>query len=254
MSATSGFRQPHLTHIGGDPEALWASYWTEGSVESRNAVVVFYGSLVASAVDRLPRSIHAYWEVEDLRSYGLLGLMDAITRFSPGSTVSSFPRFATKRIRGAVYDELRRLDWLPRRVRREVRSYAESEERLVGALGRMPHRAEVLSDLGVRNPAEVLAAVASSQVLRLDAIPGSGSLLIGNDEESAEDELVRRDGETAVRRAVEELPERWRTVVKLCFFDGHTQAEVGEILGVTASRVCQIQAKALGRLRDLLVA
>jgi RNA polymerase sigma factor for flagellar operon FliA len=217
--------------------------------------VELYEPLVTTGVARLPLPVRQHCEVADLQSYALFGLIDAIERFAPGSYASDFARFAAKRIRGAVYDELRRLDWLPRRVRSSARQYAESESRLAGELGRMPERAEVLADLGARNVAEVLAAVACPQVLHLDAGVCEGeSSLLSSDAEAPESVLVRREEVAAVRRAVEELPERWRTVVELCFFGGHTQAEVGEILGVTASRICQIQAMALGRLRELLAA
>lgn len=237
------------------PETLWASYWADRATEVRNALVELYEPLVTTGVARLPYSVREQVEVDDLSSYARFGLIDAIERFAPDSFVPHFAHFATKRIRGSVYDELRRLDWLPRRARRGVREYAESESRLAGELGRMPARAEVLVDLGAGNVAEVLGALASPQVLHLDAgWYENDSSLLCREEQEPESVVVRRDEQAALRRAVEGLPDRWRTVVELRFFRGCTQAEVGELLGLTASRICQIQAMAISRLREVLAA
>src|SRR6185437_12907522 len=132
--------------------------------------LVAYRSVVDRVVSHLPSSIRDYWDAEDLRSFGMLGLIEAIDRFDEDSPINRFPAYASTRIRGAVFDELRRLDWLPRTVRRRVISYRTTVDTLSNELRRPPSRDEVFASMDVK-PAEgnaLLVEVQSAQLLHLD--------------------------------------------------------------------------------------
>ncbi len=245
-------------------DALWATHWARRDRESRNDLILAYEPLVKLVVSRLPANVRTYWEVDDLRSFGLLGLVEAIDRWADDSPASRFPSYATKRIRGSIFDELRRLDWLPRTVRRRVITYRATVDALSSELGRVPETSEVLSEMGTdgANGEDVLSAVQSSQLLHLQHSVGSTSagedlrlidLIVSDREVEPEPHVLRSEQFEEIRKAVTRLPERQRTVVTLHFLGGLTQEQIGSMLGVSNSRVCQIEATAIQTLRRLLV-
>src|SRR5580704_5901414 len=137
-----------------DLERLWVQFWTRRDGELRNKLVVNYSGIVHTVASRLPANVRSNWSLDDLKSSGVLGLIEAVDRFEEGSQVSVFPAYAQQRIRGAIYDELRRLDWLPRTIRRRVITYRVAVDDLSSELGRMPDRSEVMKEMGVDASAE----------------------------------------------------------------------------------------------------
>ena len=258
--ARGGFQLP-------DPEAgdtFWRSYWATRERVARNDLILAYEPLVKLVVSRLPANVRTYWEVDDLRSFGLLGLVEAIDRWAVDSPANRFPSYATKRVRGAIFDELRRLDWLPRTVRRRVISYRATVDNLSSELGRVPETAEVLAQMGSDGGSgdDVLAAVQSSQLLHLQHSVGSTSagedlrlidLIVSDRDSEPEPAMLRAEQFEEIRQAVTKLPERQRTVVTLHFLGGLTQEQIGAMLGVSNSRICQIEATAIQTLRRLLI-
>lgn len=245
-------------------EGLWQRYWLARDRSARNDLILAYEPLVKLVVSRLPANVRTYWEVDDLRSFGLLGLVEAIDRWASDSPANRFPSYATKRVRGAIFDELRRLDWLPRTVRRRVITYRATVDALSSELGRIPETSEVLTEMGTDASSgdELLSAVQSSQLLHLQHSVGSTAggedlslidLIVSDREIEPEPHVLRREQFEEVRRAVTRLPERQRTVVTLHFLGGLTQEQIGLMLGVSNSRVCQIEATALQTLRRLLL-
>lgn len=241
---------------------LWNTYWQRGDRATRNELILGYEPLVGIVLSRLPSTLRSHWDTDDLRSFGLLGLVEAIDRFEPASEPGRFPGYAMARIRGAIFDELRRLDWLPRTVRRRVITYRSTQDELASELGRVPATNEVLSEMGVAgaDAADLLQAVQSSQLVHLqqsaesedgrDAAPIIDLLAATDEGPEAQVLVTERLGE--VREAIAQLPERQRTVVSLRFFGGLTQEQIGVMLGVSNSRVCQIEAGAMAMLRRLL--
>ncbi|HUZ21481.1 MAG TPA: sigma-70 family RNA polymerase sigma factor [Acidimicrobiales bacterium] len=247
-----------------DCTALWQRYWATRDRDARNDLILAYEPLVHTVVSRLPANVRAYWEVDDLRSFGLLGLVEAIDRWEPSTTTSRFATYATKRVRGAIFDELRRLDWLPRTVRRRVISYRATVDALSSELGRVPGTSEVLSSMGVdgRAGTDLLAEVQSAQLLHLQHSVGSDQpdedvrlidLLASDRDVEPELQVLASERIAEIRQAVTKLPDRQRTVVTLHFLAGLTQEQIGAMLGVSNSRVCQIEASAIQTLRRLLV-
>lgn len=260
-SAAGSFREPLVERRRA--EELWGFHWCQATQGSRNELLLEYQPLVRNVIMRLPAEIRAHWPDGDLESFGLFGLIDAIERFGSGSPVDRFESYAATRVRGAVFDELRRLDWLPRRARQQVIAYRTTKDLLATSLGRAPFESEVLRELGASGDAatEVLQAVQSSQLLHLQhGVAGSAStwttevaeLLPSNQDDEPDHALLEAEERTSLLEAVGKLPDRQRTVITLHFLSGLSQAQVGAVLGVSNSRVCQIEATALKTLHRVL--
>lgn len=246
-----------------DHAQLWSRFWQTRDRNERNDLILAYEPLVNTVVSRLPANVRAYWESDDLRSFGLLGLVEAIDRWEPSTPASRFASYAMKRIRGAIFDELRRLDWLPRTVRRRVITYRATVDALSTELGRLPASEEVLSTMGIagESRAEVLAEVQSAQLLHLQHGVGGDQadedlrlidLIVSDSEAEPELQVLASERLAEIRDAVTQLPDRQRTVVTLHFLAGLTQEQIGTMLGVSNSRVCQIEASAIQALRRIL--
>lgn len=198
---------------------------------------------------------------EELVRAGVVGLVQAAHRYDPDKGVA-FPHFAAQRIRGAILDAVRSLDWAPRSVRRAGRAVEGAAEALANDLGRSPTPAEIAGALGMTSQAlaKVQDELARSVLLGIDAIvsdtdlAGDGDVLLratlADDSPSADEELCERELGSYLRDAVELLPERHRAVIQGYFFEGRSSQELGEELGVTVSRVSQIRSEAFDMLRQ----
>lgn len=249
----------------GDPhlDKLWTAFRVSADRASREALILAYEPLVSAVASRLPAATRDHWELNDLRSCGLLGLIDAIDRFGPQSPPAAFRSYAAQRIRGAIYDELRRLDWLPRTIRRHVISYRTAADQLSSDLGRTPASAEVLASMGVDpiSGGRVLQDVQASQLTHLDSAgpDPDGALpyrlidqLVSDRDDEPEPRMLASERLEELRVAVAGLPERQRTVVTLHFLGGLTQEQTAAVLGVSGARVHQIKGSAIDGLRRSL--
>lgn len=255
--ARSGAQSPQ-------PDALeflppWGEFWSSREPRLRNALAIGYLPVVHRAVGRLPAEMRSHWESEDLESFGLIGLLDAIDRFEEGSDPRVFPAYALRRVRGAIYDELRRLDWLPRSVRRRVVAYRRAVEELSGELARTPSAPEVIAAMGLDSQRghELMSEVQTSQLASIQAHDSAADRplserLVSERTLEPEFEVVASAEIEEMRSAVESLPERQRAVINLRFTGGLTQSQVAEVLGVSTSRISQIESAAIGRLREVL--
>ncbi len=200
---------------------------------------------------RLPSSV----EVDDLIQAGIIGLLEAARHYS-GDRGATFETYAGIRIRGAMLDELRQTDWAPRSVHRRVREAAEAVRVIEQASGRDARESEVAAHLGidVREVHEILYHAARCQVLSLSAggEDGNETFDCPDPADGPLDELQRREFREALAEAIDELPERERLVMSLYYDDEMNLREIGEVLDVSESRVCQIHGQALVRLRARL--
>ena len=202
--------------------------------------------------ERLPQHV----DIEDLVSAGIVGLMDAFTKFDPQKKVQ-FRSYAQFRIRGAILDSLRTLDWGPRDLRRKGREAEEAIRALTGRLGRSPGEAEVAAEMGV-SLEEYQSLLGDLKGLEI------GTLHVEHNDDSGEEELayvpgrpdedplfccLRGELQDKLRDAIENLPERERLVMTLYYFEELTMREIGLALGVVESRVSQIHASAVVHLR-----
>ena len=204
----------------------------------------------------LPQSI----EQSDLVSYGIFGLIDAIDKFDPGRGFK-FETYAISRIKGAIIDELRSIDWVPRSVRAKARSIERAISKLENELKRSPEDAEVAAELDMTEGelAGVLSQISFTGLVALDdllAASGSdrttGTTVADTISDGAHDPVQAFEVDEMkhlLADAINRMPDRERLVLTLYYYEGLTLAEIGEVLGVTESRVCQIHTKAILQLR-----
>jgi len=232
---------------------------TSRDIASRDWLVVHYASLVKFVAGRLSAGLPKRVDTNDLVSAGVIGLVHAIDKFAPSEGVK-FESYAVPRIRGAILDSLRALDWVPRSVRARSRQIEAAISDLQNELGRVATDAEIAARLaiGVDELNEWLSDVASSAIGPLDHValdsreaPESSDFhRATNPDVAIESGELRR----AMRDAIRQLPERERTTLLLYYEENLTFAQIGEVLDVTESRVSQIHAKAVLQLRSRLAA
>ncbi|AOY01701.1 RNA polymerase sigma factor FliA [Jeongeupia sp. USM3] len=206
-------------------------------------------------IARLPASV----DVEDLIQVGLIGLMDAARNFDPGAGVQ-FDTFASQRIRGAMLDELRNADWLPRQARRNLRGIDAAIHKLEHTLGRAPSEAEVAKalDLPLADYQDMLGDARGHQLIHFDDHAGhddDGSLLDTIAADRDADPLAQLDDSHFRARLIEgiaQLPEREKLLMALYYDEELNLKEIGAVLGVSESRVCQLHSQAVARLRTRL--
>ena len=239
---------------------LWRRYKVDGDGRARERLVVAYSPLVKYVSGRMASGLPAHFEEADLISYGLGGLITAIERFEFDREVK-FETYALTRIRGAIIDELRSLDWVPRAVRAHARAIERASCKLEHQLQRAPTDEEMSGELGmtVTDFQHVLLQISNSTVIALDELwtvaDASGdevSLLDTLQDPSAENPaavLDMTDLKSRMADAIARLPEREKLVVVLYYYESLTLREIGEVLGVTDSRVSQLHTKAVLRLR-----
>jgi RNA polymerase sigma factor FliA len=242
---------------------LWRRYKDDGDSSARERLVVAYSPLVKFVAGRLGAGLPSHVEDADLISYGLMGLIGAIERFEPERGIK-FETFAMTRIRGAIIDELRSLDWVPRSVRSRAREIEAAQSKLEHELQRAPTEAELAAKVGLSEE-ELQAAlleIANSSVYALDELwtisDSSGdqvSLLDTISDPRAEDpqeSLASSEIKDRLTESISSLPEREQLVVALYYYENLTLREIGEVLGVTESRVSQLHTKAVMRLKSSL--
>jgi RNA polymerase sigma factor for flagellar operon FliA len=242
---------------------LWRRYKDSGDKNAREQLVLAYSPLVKYVAGRMSTGLPAHVEEADLISYGLLGLISAIERFDPSRQIK-FETFAITRIKGSIIDELRSLDWVPRSVRAKAREIERVNSRLEHELHRAPTDEEMAEALEVtpEEYQESLTRISNSSVVALDELwtlsDASGdqvSLLDTIQDPDAVDPAAAMDAtETKDRLAesIARLPEREKLVVALYYYENLTLREIGEVLGVTESRVSQLHTKAVMRLKSAL--
>jgi RNA polymerase sigma factor for flagellar operon FliA len=242
---------------------LWRLYKEEDDERARERLVVAYSPLVKYVAGRMAAGLPSHVEESDLISYGLIGLIGAIERYDLDRDIK-FETFAVSRIKGAIIDELRSLDWVPRSVRAKARDVEKVHGQLENQLLRAPTEDEMADKLGVdvEEFRKTLLEIANSSVLALDdlwtiadAEGGQVSLLDTISDPNAVDpheEIKAVELKDRLANAIESLPDRERLVVALYYYENLTLREIGEVLGVTESRVSQLHTKAVLGLRGLL--
>jgi len=223
----------------------------------RDRLMLHYAPLVKYVAGRLGTGLPAHVDVADLVQSGIFGLVDAIEKFEPARGLK-FETYAMQRIRGAILDDLRSQDWVPRSVRGRARDVKRAFERLGSQLQRTPDDNELAAELriGIGELHELYAQFRLTSLVALDEllVPGrpSGSLADTLPDEEADDpiaHLVDQDNRRQLAEAIAQLDERDRVVVTLYYFENLTLAEIGKVLKVTESRVCQLHTRAVLRLR-----
>jgi len=246
---------------------LWRTYKAGGDPRLREQLILHYSPLVKYVAGRVGVGLPANVEQADFVSSGVFGLIDAIEKFDPERAIK-FETYAISRIRGAIIDELRALDWIPRSVRQKARAVERAYATLEVTLRRTPNDSEVAAEMGIalEDLHAIFSQLSLANVVALDELlhPGGGGdgdgggrvSLVDTLEDTAADNPVEiaenREVRRLLARAISTLPDRERTVVSLYYYEGLTLAEIGQVLGVTESRVSQIHTKAVLQLRAKL--
>lgn len=238
---------------------MWVDYKDSGAAHLRDRLIVHYSPMVKYVAGRVGVGLPAHVDQGDLVSYGIFGLIDAIEKFDLSRTIK-FETYAITRIRGAILDELRSMDWIPRSVRSKAREVERAYATLGARLQRTPSDAEVATEMGITvdDLAQIFSQVSYANVMALDEMlqgaEGEGATLGDTLADAhAEDPVATVETEETrflLARAISTLPEREKIVVTLYYYEGLTLAEIGQVLGVTESRISQMHTKAVIQLRS----
>jgi RNA polymerase sigma factor for flagellar operon FliA len=237
---------------------LWRTYRRTNDPGLRDRLIERYLPVVKYVAARVAGRLPSHLQIDDLYSAGLFGFLGAINDYDPEMGVE-FSSYATPRIRGAIFDELRRLDWVPRTVRRKVREAERAIETLSGRLGREPTDEEVARELQTTVEAYRQLLADGVTIISLDA-PMTHEAGGSSPRENVEDvdspnpllSLATKERRAILGRLIDRLPDRERQVLALYYYEELTMREVGELLGVTESRVSQLHSSAILRLRAAL--
>ncbi|WP_372593933.1 sigma-70 family RNA polymerase sigma factor [Actinotalea sp.] len=215
-----------------------------------NALVVENMPLVGYHVNAMLGRVPSYVSRSDLVSAGALALVRAARGYDETTGVP-FARYASLRIKGALIDELRGMDWVSRGARRRVRQVTEVADQLTASLGRAPQRDELAAAMGVAvEEIDTARSDAEVRVLSIDGFDGSIAETVVSADISPEDSLLANERLSFLRAGVSSLPERLRYVVEELFFHDRPVSELADELGVTQSRISQLRTEALGLLKD----
>lgn len=243
--------------------SLWSVFKSTGDRGARERLILHYAPLVTMVASRVGSGLPSTVEQADLVSYGMFGLIDAIEKYETDRAVK-FETYASSRIRGAIIDELRAIDWIPRSVRTKARAVDRAFAELEGELRRAPSESEVAArlEIGVGELRAVFTQLSTVNVAALDELLGAGSergdslsLIDTLEDPGAVDPagtLEAQEMKLMLARAIERLGEREKIVLVLYYYEGMTLAEIGRILGVTESRISQMHTAAMLRLRTTL--
>ncbi len=238
---------------------VWGKYLADKSDKSsRDVLIVQYIYLIRYVVGRVRITLPATISLEDIAGYGVEGLINAIERYSPQKN-TRFETYALIRIRGAILDRIRSQDFLPRSIRQKIKAIKEAQEALKQELGRVPTNAELANRVGIDSEKinQLLSedvtitslyekkGNAEDSVEIIDTIQDTQKL---NPQENAEENNVKQELERALMR----LPERERIIMVLYYQENMTLKEIGETINMSESRVCQLHAQAIMKLKNIL--
>jgi RNA polymerase sigma factor for flagellar operon FliA len=242
---------------------LWSDYKQQGTDEARERLILHYSPLVKFVAGRVASGLPQSIEQADLVSYGIFGLIDAIDKFDP-SRGFKFETYAIARIKGAIIDELRSIDWVPRSVRAKARSIERAYSKLENELRRTPDDKELARELEMSEGelAGTLSQISFVGLVALDEIlaaggerPGTSTVgdMVADRVHDPVEAFEVDEMKHLLADAINRVPDRERLVLTLYYYEGLTLSEIGDVLGVTESRVCQIHTKGILQLRARLV-
>lgn len=236
----------------------WRSFKESHDAKAREHLIIHFAPLVKFVAGRVGGKLPPNVETADLMSYGLFGLIDAIEKFEPERGIK-FESYAMTRIRGAIIDELRALDWIPRSIRSKARQIEQAFAALESKLHRSPSDEELAAELDVSmgELQQTFSQLSTVNVIALDELLGGEGLTFAETlaDTEAVDPAMSAEAQEAKRllsEAINQLPDREKLVIQSYYFDGMTLSQIGEIMRVTESRISQMHSKAVLHLRGLL--
>ena len=229
---------------------VWKEYQASKNPELKERLILEYASTVKYVAGRLSIHLGQHMEFEDLVSYGIFGLIDAIDKFDASRGVK-FETYASLRIRGAIIDSIRSTDWVPRTLRQKNKKFEQLYTTLEADLGREPTEQELAEEMGI-TPEETRDLIRDSSVVSLVSLEDIEFDISSTDEDTPESSFSKQELRTILTEAVENLTEKERLVVTLHYFEELTLREISKVLQVTESRISQIHSKALVKMKSKL--
>ena len=239
-------------------EALWSEHFSNSEDKvPRDKLIMHYIYLVRYVISRIKVSLPPTFTYEDVTSYGVEGLIDAIEKYTPNRG-AHFETYALTRIRGTIIDKIRSQDWLPRTIRKKIKEIKDIAELMKQKLGRAPTTSEIAEKMGVEKERidEILAQ--DSKVGSIyDKKSEDGSVEIIDtieDEKFVQPDVVmeKNDSKKELELAMKKLPERERTLLVCYYHENMTLKQIGDVINISESRVCQLHAQAIMKLRNIL--
>ncbi|QUH26305.1 FliA/WhiG family RNA polymerase sigma factor [Serpentinicella alkaliphila] len=240
-----------------DYKSLWLKYKSENDFDAKSKLIENYVELVKIIAGRLYSSYGSNIEYDDLVGYGIFGLIDAIEKYDMSKNVK-FETYAQIRIRGAIIDKLRNLDWVPRSIRQKAKLIDETYNKLEGLLGRGVKEIEVANELNItlQDLHSIMQQVNSVNIISLEEKLVEGNLNnanFSNSDMTPENILCNQEVYDNLKTGIDSLQDKERQVVSLYYYDELTYKEIGVVLGISESRVSQIHSKAIHKLKVLLM-
>jgi RNA polymerase sigma factor FliA len=235
---------------------LWKSYRENPETELRNKIVLTYAGLVKSISRRAAAVSGNYVDIDDLTSFGMIGLIKAVEKFDPDKGVT-FETYATYRVRGEIIDYMRRNDWVPRGVRKKAQDIEKASDKFKNENLREPTEDELSDVLGVKKT-DISQALCDSARFNLisfeeviqDTVKADGSLI---SDETPEASLAKEELVDTLAKAIDDLPEREKLVITLYYYEELTLKEISAVLSVSESRVSQLHTRAVKDLKKKLM-
>ena len=235
-------------------DRLWDAFLTSPTRPVRDLLLIHYAPLLRSVAHRTAAGLPSHVDVADLVQSGVFGLIEAVERFDP-ARCPRFESYAAQRIRGAILDELRAQDWVPRTIRGRARELDRAQERLECRLQRGATDRELADELGVA-PRELRDRARHTRLISVELLDeasgGLSELLVDTAAPDPMTVVQAQETSRQLRAAVAQLGERDRQVIRMYYLENRTLADIGRCLGVTESRVCQLHTRLVGRLRGRL--
>lgn len=242
-------------------DEMWRKYRQSRDAELKNEIVLAHLSLVKYLAGRLAVKLPTFIGQEDLESYGIFGLLEAVEKFNPDLGVS-FKAYAYNRIRGAMIDEIRKLNWIPRTLWQKIQLLNTTRERLQKELGEQVSHGALAEAMGI-TVSELYKLEGQVNLLSLSSLDETvsvadgervrwGDMIQDSDSPDPLDMIEKEESKRLLIKAIEELPEKDRTILALYYQEELTLKEIGKVLDVSESRVCQLHTRALNRLRSKL--
>ncbi len=244
-----------------DEKGLWERWKKNGDEAARHDLIVRHMRVVRYIAGRMAIHVPSSVDIDDLIGWGALGLLDAVEKFDPAQNIK-FATYASIRVRGAIIDQIRSLDWAPRSLRMMARKIGAAKEKLRHEQGREPHPEQIAEALGIATEQveDVQMQLQTAHVLSLDdylpAERGSETrkleMTADPDMPTPETVAVERERQEFLVQAILALPEQMQKVLNLYYYEDLTLKEVGAVLEVTESRVCQVHSAAMKKLRKIV--
>lgn len=261
---TGPTRERDVPKESSEIEQLWEDYFSGRGQAERDRLILHYSPLVKFVAGRVGAGLPQNVEQAELISNGMFGLIDAISKFDPGMGCK-FGTYGIRRIKGAILDELRAYDWVPRSVRSKARMLERAFMRFETEHHRAPTDSELAESLGVTlaQVTQMMTQVSSAGLVALDETMGSGqdrtevmtlADVLPSPHDGPTDVFDLEEMRESLVAQINSLPSREKLVLTLYYYEGLTLAEIGDVLGVTESRICQVHTKAVLHLKTKLAA